>query len=115
MSEEYNGWTNRETWAAMLHINNDQWLQDTAMDYARTSREEHKEEDGDEDVSGAIACLEDTLKDWLEEDLLTRENIAGNEGLWLMLSDIGSLYRVNYRELAESLIRDVLNEEKVSA
>lgn len=25
-NESYNGWTNRETWALMLHINNDQGL-----------------------------------------------------------------------------------------
>lgn len=111
MSEEYNGWTNRETWATMLHIDNDQSLHEIAMDYARTAREEHKEEE----LFSATYCLEETLKYWLEEDLLTRENIAGNEGLWLMLSDIGSLYRVNYREIAESLIEAVLEEEKVSA
>ena len=106
---DYNGWTNRETWATMLHIDNDQWLQETAMDYAKTALEEHEpEEEGD--ISEAISCLEDTIQNWIEEDLLTLDNIAGNKGLWLMLTDIGSLYRVNWREIAQSLLDDVKQE-----
>ena len=100
MSEEYNGWTNRETWATALHINNDEALLELAQDYATTSLNEPSSA---EDCS-AVQCLAESLEYWLTEDLLTRENIAGNEGLWLMLSDIGSLYRVNWRELAESFI-----------
>ena len=96
----------------MLHIDNDQWLQETAMDYAKTALEEHEpEEEGD--ISEAVSCLEDTIQNWIEEDLLTLENVAGNQGLWLMLTDIGSLYRVNWREIAQSLIENV--KEEVSA
>lgn len=108
MTEEYNGWANRETWATMLHIDNDQGLYEMARDYAVTALKEHKEEE-----SEARYCLADTLQNWIEEDLLTRENIAGNQGLWLMLTDIGSLYRVNWREIADSLISNV--KEEVSA
>ena len=114
----YQGWSNRETWATMLHIDNDQALFEIAMDYARTAREEHRNDDPkdpDANVSIALYCLEESIKYWIEEDLLTRENIAGNEGLWLMLSDIGSLYRINYQEIADSLISNVLEEERVNA
>lgn len=99
MNEEYNGWKNRETWATMLHIDNDQGLLETALDYAKTALEEHAGEE-----SEARYCLSETLQNWIEEDLLTRENIAGNQGLWLMLTDIGSLYRVNWREIADTLL-----------
>ena len=105
-SQEYNGWTNRETWATMLHIDNDQVLLESALDYAKTSLDEHPEE-------GARNCLAESIQYWIEEDLLTRENIAGNEGLWLMLTDIGSLYRVNWREIAENLLSYI--KEEVSA
>lgn len=111
-TQDYNGWSNRETWATMLHIDNDQALLEIAMDYAKTAREEHKQE---EDSRDAIYCLGDTLTYWINDDLLTRENIAGNEGLWLMLTDIGSLYRVNFVEIAEALMGYVLENEKVSA
>ena len=98
----YNGWTNRETWATALRINNDEALLELAQDYTITALNEHSSA---EDCS-AVQCLAESLEYWLTEDLLTRENIAGNEGLWLMLSDIGSLYRVNWRELAEAFIGD---------
>jgi hypothetical protein len=97
-TQEYQGWTNRETWATMLHIDNDVFLLDTALDYAKQQLEETESE------SEAIRYLSQSVQSWLENDLLTIENIAGNHGLWLMLTDIGSLYRVNYREIAESLI-----------
>ena len=106
MSEDYNGWGNRETWATMLWIDNDEVLLETAMDYTRTAVAENRE--GEE--RDAIYSLEDTLMNWITEDLLTRENIAGNEGLWMMLTDIGSLYRVRWYELAEALVDRVKEE-----
>lgn len=30
-TDEYNGWTNRETWAVALHLNNTEWLQADAL------------------------------------------------------------------------------------
>lgn len=115
-TQEYNGWTNRETWATMLHIDNDEVLLETALDYARTALEEHRNDDPTDPQAGesfALYCLQDTVKTWIEDDLLTLENISGNHGLWLMLTDIGSLYRVNWREIAESLLQNA--KENVNA
>ena len=95
--KDYNGWSNRETWATALHIDNDQALLEIALDYAK-----HKIEDENKgDEEGYSFDLEATLEGWLVDDLLTLENISGNHPLWLMLTDIGSLYRVNWRELAD--------------
>ena len=95
--KDYNGWSNRETWATALHIDNDQALLEIALDYAK-----HKIEDENKgDEEGYSFDLEATLESWLTNDLLTLENISGNHPLWLMLTDIGSLYRVNWRELAD--------------
>ena len=105
MIEEYNGWSNRETWATMLHLDNDQALYEIARDYAKREMEENSDQ--------ARYELAQTLQNWIEEDLLTRENIAGNQGLWIMLTDIGSLYRVNWREIADYLITSI--SEEVSA
>jgi len=103
---EYQGWSNRETWATALHIGNDSSLYEIARDYALTTLEEHREDEEAE----AIYCLSETLKMWIEEDLLTLENIAGNRDLWLMLTDIGSLYRVNWREIAEGYLSEMKQE-----
>jgi hypothetical protein len=111
-TEKFNGWSNRETWAAMLHINNDEYLQDTALDYARATSLKYDLED-ENDKTRAVVFLSNTLRSWLEDDLLTRDNIAGNESLFLMLTDIGSLYRVDYEEMAEAFLYDM--KEQVSA
>ena len=96
MEQEYEGWSNRETWATALHIDNDQVLLEMALEYAR---QEIDSRDEDEEVD--LNQLGETLRSWIEDDLLTLENISGNHPLWLMLTDIGSLYRVNWREIAE--------------
>lgn len=104
-TQDYNGWTNRETWATMLHIDNDQWLQETALNYAREEVQGH---DKGEEINPYH--LGETIKNWIEEELLTLENVSEIHGLWLMLTDIGSLYRVNYREIAEALLSYVKEE-----
>jgi len=78
------------------------------MDYTRQELEGHDE---GEEINPYY--LGETIKSWIQDDLLTLENVAGNQGLWLMLTDIGSLYRVNWKEIAESLIGYA--KEQVSA
>jgi hypothetical protein len=102
MCEEYNGWTNRETWATALHINNDQYLYETAQDYTKQEIEGH---DSEEEINPYY--LGETLRSWIEDDLLSLENIAGNQGLFSMLTDIGSLYRVEWREIAENFLSEM--------
>jgi len=109
--QEYNGWSNRETWATALHINNDQYLYETAQGYTEATIENHPATEDGAGQSEAIYCLADTLETWITEDLLTSENLAGNQGLFSMLTDIGSLYRVNWSEIADSF----LSEMKVNA
>jgi hypothetical protein len=108
MNTEYNGWTNRETWATKLYLDNDQVLQEIALDYTRIALQ------GEQEDSVIAYALGEQLESWITEDLLTLDNIAGNQGLFSMLTDIGSLYRVNWREIAESFISDEVANEKVS-
>jgi hypothetical protein len=107
---EYNGWSNRETWAVALWINNDQYMQEQAEDYARTSLEEHTDEDGD--VSGAVTCAAESLEYWMTNLLDFREyreeyGTDMPDSLRVMREDIGSLYRVDWHEIAESFISDM--------
>jgi hypothetical protein len=111
MNEDYNGWSNRETWATALHIGNDSSLYEIAREYIEATLEAHPLGKEEREIEAGY-YLAETLKNWIEEDLLTLENIAGNQGLWLMLTDIGSLYRVNWREIAESYISEMKLEEE---
>ena len=108
MCEKYSGWTNRETWGMALWLNNDEAFQAQADDYARTTWEEHE---GDDMEGDRLSCLADTLETWLTGllDFRSYEEEYGSvmpEGLQMMRDDIGSLYRVNWRELAEAWLVD---------
>ena len=99
--QEYNGWSNRETWATALHINNDQYLYETARDY---TKEEIAGHDQDEEINPYY--LGEVFRSWIEEDVLTFENMD-NGALFSMLTDIGSLYRVNWSEIASSFLSEM--------
>ena len=96
-TQEYNGWTNRETWATALHIDNDEGLLAPILE---------------------VAQLHDNLTDLAQEiesfigEVLDFDNVSTNRNAYIMLTDIGSLYRVNWREIAESYFTKA---EEVSA
>ena len=92
METEYNGWTNRETWAVALHINNDEGLLNPINEVAKLHEN--------------LNDLADEIEAFIGEDVLNFENISTNRSAFMMLQDIGSLYRVNWREVAESFISD---------
>ena len=101
MTEEYNGWSNRETWATMLHIDNDQGLIEPLEEVARRGVDGYE--------------LEQEVKAFIEDDVLNFDNVSTNHNAFLMLTDIGSLYRVNWAEIAEALTERVRENEEVSA
>lgn len=98
MCETYNGWTNRETWAFMLYINNDEGLQDMARDAVRDCE--------------TVGQAEHALSDFADT-ILTRSGYADEFGdawpdaLADMASDIGSLYRVDWRECARHIMDEI--------
>jgi hypothetical protein len=98
-TQEYNGWSNRETWATMLHIDNDEGLLTPILEV--TQRHENAWE------------LAEEIEAFITEDVLNFDNVSTNRNAFLMLTDIGSLYRVNWREISESLLENV--KERVGA
>lgn len=87
---EYNGWVNRETWCAALHLSNDPALYDAARV---------------ESYQGA-----DALAEWVTDmgtggciHEIKMDDGTINELLIAMMADVGSLWRVDWRAVAESL------------
>ncbi len=78
IEDSYNGWTNRETWAAFTWITNDESLYNT-----------HRGSDA--------ADLEKDIKRLLDSNWT---------GAASMEADIGSLWRVNWQEIANALTED---------
>jgi len=107
MCEEYNGWTNRETWAANLWIDNERGLYEAVQEEA--------ERIAKTGISFAYVELAHYLEETIEE-LLDMEEVlsappAQRKELISMSKDIGSLYRVNWSEIA----KNIMNEIEVSA
>lgn len=104
MCEEYNGWTNRETWAVNLWIDNDRGLYYTVQDYLKHASECD---------SDSLMCLEESLENLFDEAFSDIEEIS-QTGL-TMLKDIGSLYRVNWREIANNMLSELKTQEEKTA
>jgi hypothetical protein len=113
--ETYNGWTNRETWAVSLHLNNDEGLY---YDLARILEEAFLEDLDRETREGWISGVSsavDSLSEWVEEILsfsYWEENGGMPRGIQLMKEDVGSLWRVNWREIVEAELEEEIQATK---
>jgi hypothetical protein len=95
-SARYNGWTNRETWACHLWLTNTEtlyhWAEETARLFGADGLQEGLEllQEATVDASDAFTYVE-------EVGLVLYARDAR-----LALGDIGSLWRVDWREVAEA-------------
>lgn len=106
MTDNYNGWTNRETWATALHIDNDEGLYNYRRELVDNARKEAESTAGDEFPRSAEHILADSVEAWvteMSEDVYFPEQ-APTKGLLGMFHDIGSLWRVNWQEIAKNFM-----------
>ena len=104
MSEEtFNGWTNRETWAVALHINNDQGWQESVLSAVRGVVSSDRDEEW-MDIRAGTAVRED-VEEHLDPEFHT--SLSHLRDLMRVQSDIGSLWRVNWTELGASFLEDI--------
>ena len=102
----HNGWTNRETWAFMLYLGNDEGIQRMTHDFVRDNLVGIYQEDN---RRGAAA---DALRRWVSI-LYTRAGWEDNfgcewpENMEVEAEDIGSQWRINFLECAEHLLEDI--------
>jgi hypothetical protein len=94
--EKYNGWTNRETWAFMLHVGSSEPLQDFARSWV-----------GDTAKNG-VETLEFVrlVQDFAGLSYPAKDNHKESDA-WLMFGDIGGnladFEKVNSAEVADHL------------
>ncbi|KJL45560.1 DUF7249 family protein [Microbacterium trichothecenolyticum] len=98
MSDEYNGWANRETWALVLHIQNDAGLYMTFSELV-----------GDRSFQNlGLAAQQDRIKGEAES-LFTpagyRDTFGGEmpAGLADVAAEIGSFWRIDWAEVHTAL------------
>lgn len=126
-TDTYNGWTNRETWATALQLDNNQqtyndvraiadrvWGEDDTLGQAGTPFSD----DGLHDIMKArVSRVAEELSDYIEFLLELRDSTieAGNSrnsDLVAMFDDIGSLWRVDWHEIAEHYLEEHIAEYK---
>ncbi len=122
--DTHNGWSNRETWAVALHINNDQHWQGSVLDALRSAELDGIFRQGEyrPSLREAAVDAEDMRLAQSQAGLIIRENVeetleqswgdTSNGVLvtqaWIgMRNDIGSLWRVNWTELGARFLRDI--------
>jgi hypothetical protein len=91
--DRYNGWTNRETWAAALHLSNDEGLYNAAREIAQ------RDEYGDAVKSMVEEIYEDVLHNgtaaWTDRQTAR-----------MLVADVGSLWRVDWKAVRDSLVEE---------
>jgi hypothetical protein len=97
MGEMFNGYTNKETHDASLWIDHDAARYGQACEIAMSARVLSDQEIG--------RRVESWFTDWLDRDNHTVEEFFADMGPYEALKDIGSLWRVNWTELALTLIK----------
>jgi hypothetical protein len=115
-NDRHNGWTNRETWAFMLYVDNDEGLYSSARECVHTAAagaEWGPDMPDDDEMRTAFVhtTAADALRNWAES-LFTRSGYADEYGdewpsaLADAAADIGSLWRVNWYECIDAMRGD---------
>lgn len=104
---EYEGWANRETWAFMLNVNNEQDVQNLAHREVRRciANGYHPTAVGEH--------VAKWLYDWLDD--LIDESVAFRSEAMRILREVGSWWRIDYAEIGEHFVADVLDIDSVVA
>ena len=106
MCDTSNGYKNRETFDVITWLDNEESSQNLMKESARELLEDNPaDEQGD--LGSAYYAMGERVKEYFDVlndyDNLTRET-------FLMLMDIGSLYRVSWREIGERYIDQVIED-----
>ena len=120
MSEDYNGWENRETWAVMLHLDNDRGLYE---DYNELYNQIMELSSDQQNISDHLTKdqyivfeLEDQLREWINDIISPSywRQCSIDMPRWaeLMNDDVGSVWRVNWREIADRIIESKEEDKK---
>jgi hypothetical protein len=120
LTDVYNGWKNRETWAIMMHLDNDRGLN---ADYHELYEEIINNPDtfrdqydviGDPDKS-ILYCFIDQIKSWVEDIInphyWKEQRVEMPEWAVNMMIDVGSLWRVDFDQIGRRIVAQIRGEE----
>lgn len=107
--QEYNGYTNYETWNCALWLDNDQGTSELMQEEATKLVEAMVNPHDPDEVAGTTSLLADFIKDLIDEQE-ENSNLPENG----MFRDIlnAALREIDYYDIAESQIADALRERQ---
>lgn len=113
-TEEYNGWRNRETWAAALHLCNDEMLYDGARAQIKIALNEFLDAESNDQplpqlrswAGIGVGEYVDELADYLQADEPDAHFRHFRELAAMLLEEVGSRWRVDWESVSEALIDD---------
>lgn len=106
--QEYNGWTNYETWAVALWLDNEQGSYDYWRERAREVFGEYESGDQDNDKQCAYSVLADELQEQHQEALPEVQGFAAD-----LLN--AAMSEVNWYEIASHYVDEVATEKTEAA
>lgn len=109
MTDEYNGWRNRETWALQCWLTNEQELYTMVRDRAITASM-HYRSNARADLAtrtGEANYIASEIKTLWGEITDENEAVLNLQAILTMVRDIGSEYRVAWDEIGAAWLADV--------
>ena len=94
-ADEFNGWKNRETWAAALHLSNDEYLYNVMLELCSEGKR--------------WSCA-DKIEAWVTEEVNmilypdSRDEQLAPALIRSMICDVGSFWRVAWEDVADSFM-----------
>lgn len=108
MKQDYNGWSNRATWAVNLHLSNDQGLYRITRDTVEVAREAWENDTSPWRADTPRIEVADYLREFVETwiDEAFDDAIDSNPRAVALVRDIMALDAVNWLELADHWLED---------
>lgn len=110
MDLTYEGWSNRETWAYKLWIDNEQDLYEEVKNQVNKIMKNTNL--ATKNLDSEIHELTEYLKNLCDEIKELAKESKSNVTLQNIVDDLGSTWRIDYREIAETLINEYMENLK---
>ena len=100
----YNGWTNYETWAVKLWLDDDEGTYRLMREITHDAMAEPNEYDWEKDDDHALRVISDRVKDYIEDQNPLNDSAS-------VYTDLlnGAISEVNWWEIAQAMIDDERN------